>query len=106
MAQYGRGDTIAILVERIDDVQDQLNRQACEMENERAARTAFARDVNDSINMVVEPLQADRSVVAVIHRRLEAQATEIHHLQTDTKEHADAIRVIMEMLEDTMPIQV
>lgn len=38
MAQYGgRNDTLSILLERLDDVQLQIDRQAREMEQERAA---------------------------------------------------------------------
>ena len=56
--------------------------------------------------MFAEPLDADRSQVTTMHKRLEAQAMEMQSLQSNAKEHADAIGVIMEMLEDTMPIQV
>eukprot|EP01051_Picozoa_sp_SAG22_P015719 SAG22_NODE_2096_length_3019_cov_1.872603_1_plen_750_part_10 len=101
----GGNDMVAILMERLDDMQAQVDHQTREMKNERAARAAFARDVNDSINTFAEPLDGDRSEVASMQRRLQAQATEIHHLQADAKEQAEATRVIMEMLEDTMPIQ-
>ena len=42
----------------------------------------------------------------MLRNRVDGQAEDVSHLQQDTQEHADAIRVIMEMMEDTMTIQV
>ena len=108
------------LVGRLDELTAQLQHEAAEREQlehllagERDAREQLATQLTDSIYAVVQPLNAsidrvfsEKAGVEEVQEQLGLQAAEIKRLDQDSKDSANALRVVMETLEDTMPIEV
>ena len=105
---------------RLDELTAQLQHEAAEREQlehllagERDAREQLATQLTDSIYAVVQPLNAsidrvfsEKAGVEEVQEQLGLQAAEIKRLDQDSKDSANALRVVMETLEDTMPIEV
>ena len=105
---------------RLDELTAQLQHEAAEREQlehllagERDAREQLATQLTDSIYSVVQPLNAsidrvfsEKAGVEEVQEQLGLQAAEIKRLDQDSKDSANALRVVMETLEDTMPIEV
>ena len=108
------------LLGRLDELTAQLQHEAAEREQlehllagERDAREQLATQLTDSIYAVVQPLNAsidrvfsEKAGVEEVQEQLGLQAAEIKRLDQDSKDSANALRVVMETLEDTMPIEV
>ena len=108
------------LVGRLDELTAQLQHEAAEREQlehllagERDAREQLATQLTESIYAVVQPLNAsidrvfaEKAGVSEVQEQLGLQAAEIKRLDQDSKDSANALRVVMETLEDTMPIEV
>ena len=105
---------------RLDELTAQLQHEAAEREQlehllagERDAREQLATQLTESIYAVVQPLNAsidrvfsEKAGVEEVQEQLGLQAAEIKRLDQDSKDSANALRVVMETLEDTMPIEV
>ena len=108
------------IVGRLDELTAQLQHEAAEREQlehllagERDAREQLATQLTESIYAVVQPLNAsidrvfsEKAGVEEVQEQLGLQAAEIKRLDQDSKDSANALRVVMETLEDTMPIEV
>ena len=69
--------------------------------------SALRHDANDhQLNASIDRVFAEKAGVEEVQEQLGLQAAEIKRLDQDSKDSANALRVVMETLEDTMPIEV
>ena len=58
------------------------------------------------LNASIDRVFSEKAGVEEVQEQLGLQAAEIKRLDQDSKDSANALRVVMETLEDTMPIEV
>jgi chromosome segregation ATPase len=90
------------------DEREMRERLQADLEAERDATARLASDLRETIYQVADPLNAalaKKVGLKEVQELLASQDGQLQKLQQNAKENASAMRVLMETVEDTMPIE-
>lgn len=99
---------LEMLTNALLDERELRERLQAEFQAEREATAQLAADLRETIYQVADPLNAalaKKADLKDVQEQLSAQDEQLQDLQQKEKENASAMKVLIETVEDTMPIE-